>query len=195
MSRGKRVVRDADRETLSPTEFKAAFLALPKEEKIRIKLSAKWWTYWTPFDWKDLLHEAIMRAYAGDRKCPKDTSVARFLDGTMRSIRSEWMRDWRREQGPAPGDDFANSEELSPEDQLHRKNLIHRARSYLSGDDDALKFLTALLNDWTRSNCMEQFKWDKKRFETTRRRFNEKMAQLGRELRSQERVSTEAAVQ
>jgi hypothetical protein len=199
------IVPKANRDALSPEEFKAAFLALTTEEKARLKLIAKWWTYWTPFLWKDLLHEAVQRAYSGTRKCPTGISLVRFLDQAMRSIRSEWMEEWQREHDPASDDrDTDGVERLSKEDaisisadeQLDFKEIVARAQKYLSEpkDEDALKYLTALLNDWNRSECMKRFQWTVTFYETTKRRFKNKMAKLGELLLSgKERDSKEAA--
>jgi hypothetical protein len=197
------IVPKASRDILSPQEFKDAFLALTAGEKARLKLIAKWWTYWTPFHWKDLLHEAIQRACAGSRKCPRQISLVRFLDQTMRSIRSEWMADWLREHDSASDDRSADGVDLlsaedaisiSVDEQLDFNDIVVRARAYLSNDEDALNYLTSLLNDWNRSECMERFQWTITFYETTQRRFKNKMARLGELLLGDEgRDSMEAA--
>lgn len=192
------------RDTLSPEELQAACRALSMEQKARLKLGAQWLVRWTPFDWKDLMHEAVKRAYAGVRKCPREISLVTFLSQTMRSIRSEWIGKWRREHDSpsrGPGTDAMNlvSEEdghlmyrhatedalsTPAHERLEWEDVISRARKKLSGDADALEYLRGLLNDWTRRECMLQFQWDTVRFETTRRRFNRRMAELGDELRT-----------
>jgi hypothetical protein len=107
-----------------------------------------------------------------------------FLSQTMRSIRSEWRNKWLREHDRTsdnPG--TAGIDRLSEENERDVENAIARALAYLSGDDDALKYLTGLMDGWTRRECMERFQWAKTHFETVRRRFNNKMARLGEQLR------------
>jgi hypothetical protein len=196
-------VLKASRDILSPREFQATLVALTTGEKARLKLIAKWWTYWTPFHWKDLLHEAIQRALAGARKCPRKISLVRFLDQAMRSIRYEWMTEWQREHDPACDDrdtdgvDLLSAEDaisISVDEQLDFNEVVAWARAYLSNDEDALKYLTSLLNDWDRSECMKQFQWTRTFYETTQRRFKNKMARLGELLLSDKgRDSMEAA--
>ena len=48
-------------------------------------------------DWRDLLHEAIVRLLDGSRRWPRDVSMVVFLRETMRSIASD---HWRRLEEP-----------------------------------------------------------------------------------------------
>jgi hypothetical protein len=179
------IVPKGNLDTLSPEDFRAAWDALPKADKARVGLIAREWTSGTSFEWQELLNEAIVRALAGTRKCPREISPVLFLAQTMRSIRSEWRNKWLREHDRTSDNPAANGiDRLSEENKRDVENAIARVLAYLSGDDDALKYLTGLLDGWTRRECMERFHWTKTHFETVRRRFNNKMARLGEQLRA-----------
>jgi hypothetical protein len=184
----KASVAGDERDVLSRAEFEAALLALTAAEKMRLKLIAKWWTSWTSFQWDDLLQEAIFRSCRGTRKCPRGIYIVTFPDNVMRSIRSEWMDSWDDDHDPeldpddAPVPPFAGGEPAEG-------RLISKVRHHLSGDEDALQFLDGLLNEIDRNEFMERFGWTTTRYETTRKRFNRKLAELGRLLRNGEKRS------
>jgi len=46
----------------------------------------------TDANWEDLLHEAILRAVAGQRHWPSNLDFRLFIAGTMRSIASSWKK-------------------------------------------------------------------------------------------------------
>jgi len=178
-------VAKANRDTLSPEDFRAVWDALPKADKARLGMIAREWTLGTSFEWQELLNEAIVRALAGSRRCPREISLVPFLAQTMRSIRWEWRNEWLREHDRSADNQGADGIDHPPwENERDVENAIARALAHLSGDDDALKYLTGLLKGWTRRECMERFEWEKTHFETVRRRFNNKMARLGEQLRT-----------
>jgi hypothetical protein len=142
--------------------------------------------------WEDLLQEAILRSCDGNRNCPKGLSVVHFLSGVMRSIRSQWMEEWQREHDPAAdqsavdrADAQADEDESSifAHEKFDVEEIIAKARVYLCNDENALKYLTSIQNGWKRRECMQQFQWTKTFYETTKRRFKNKIANLRELLR------------
>ena len=171
-----------DRDVLSREEFEAALLAPSEEEKIRLRSIAKWWTAWTSFHWEDLLQEAVFRGFRGTRKCPRHVPIIPFLDQVMRSIKSEWT-----------GADLPLASEPYSDDELEipltasepvDEKLVVRVRLHLQSDQDALVFLDGLLSEMERAEFVEHYNWTITRYETTRRRFNRKLAELGQQLKT-----------
>lgn len=62
----------------SPDGIEDAVRAFSDADWVRLKRTAQRYAI-SPLESDDLIQEAIMRALAGTRKCPKDVDVARFL--------------------------------------------------------------------------------------------------------------------
>ena len=76
----------ADVSVRSREEVAAAICALTDAQKARLRKVAQSYAWLYPLGADDLLSEAIARAIAGSRQCPKDVDVVKFLADAMRSI-------------------------------------------------------------------------------------------------------------
>lgn len=74
---------------LSAAEIAEIFRALPDAAWLRLKKIAQIRSAAGALSADDLLQEALTRALEGSRKCPRNVSVFRFLDGVMQSISSD----------------------------------------------------------------------------------------------------------
>ena len=60
---------------------------------IRLRMIAKRWAKVAKtITHEDLLHEAMLKAIEGSRRCPKDLDVVTFLAGIMRSLASNYVK-------------------------------------------------------------------------------------------------------
>ena len=76
----------ADVSVRSREEVAAAICALTDAQKARLRKVAQSYAWLYPLGADDLLSEAIARAIAGSRQCPKHVDVVKFLADAMRSI-------------------------------------------------------------------------------------------------------------
>jgi DNA-directed RNA polymerase specialized sigma24 family protein len=79
---------------LSPAEAGAAIRTLSVADKTALMKLARLYAKKTPYDHEDLLQEALCRVLAGVRAWPRDVAALPFLWGVVRSIASEWKREF-----------------------------------------------------------------------------------------------------
>jgi hypothetical protein len=82
--RGKRL--KADVSVRSCEEVAAAICALTDAQQVRLRKVAEKYAWLYPLGAEDLLSEAITRALAGTRQCPRSVDVVKFLADAMGSI-------------------------------------------------------------------------------------------------------------
>lgn len=75
---------------LSVAEIRAAIKAMTGADRRRLEKSAMFHSLPTEHEPADLLQEAMERAWAGKRRCPRTVDVFYFLREAMRSIASAW---------------------------------------------------------------------------------------------------------
>ena len=78
----------------------AALEALSEEDLLRLRTLARQRARSLPpgaMSWRDLLHEAVLRALTGARPWPNGVPLLAFLAGVMRSLCDEQWRHHRRQ--------------------------------------------------------------------------------------------------
>jgi hypothetical protein len=117
---------------LSVAEVTDGIENLSDIEKYRLRRTSEYLSCAVARPAADLRHEAIRRAIAGSRKCPRALPIVSFLIGVMRSIAYADRRSLQRAaQAVVPSDDL-NCQTLldgadpraSPEEQLLRNEEI-----------------------------------------------------------------------
>ncbi len=81
-------VSEPEKEHLTPDEVLEAVDSLSAADKLRLRIIEQRRRAGTDFDEGELYWEAIYRAIAGQRKCPRCESIVAFLAQSMRSIAS-----------------------------------------------------------------------------------------------------------
>jgi RNA polymerase sigma-70 factor (ECF subfamily) len=76
----------ADVSVRSPDEIAALVRALTDAQWIRLRKVSAYFSWVPNLTGDDLLQEALCRALAGSRKCPRDVDLVRFLVEVMRSV-------------------------------------------------------------------------------------------------------------
>lgn len=81
--------------SLPLTEIEEVLSTVSDAGWIRLRKVAKFYSYGR-LDPDDLLQKSLMSALEGNRKCPHDMDVIRFLAGTMRSLASSELKSLKR---------------------------------------------------------------------------------------------------
>jgi len=77
-------------------DVRRALAALSEPDLLRLQAIARLRCRGLPgLDWRELLHEAVLRALDRSRPWPRDVPLIAFLAGIMRSLRSD---HWRRQR-------------------------------------------------------------------------------------------------
>jgi RNA polymerase sigma-70 factor (ECF subfamily) len=123
-------------EHLSVAEVTDAIRALSPTDLARLRAIARVFTRFSALDADELTQEAVHRAMAGKRPCPRHVKIVPFVAQVMRSIASDAAKSRKRHPevqlesltvaGKEPPSDCMNAEELlvAAEDE---KALIERA--------------------------------------------------------------------
>jgi DNA-directed RNA polymerase specialized sigma24 family protein len=118
---------DPIQRTRTPEEFVAELEKLSDEAWARLEVGAGYYArsaWWLSAD--DLLHDAIVAATEGNRRCRVDTDICLFLLGTMRSIVSNERPKQRFE--PTPDDELLAAAppapQPTPEQVTERRQLV-----------------------------------------------------------------------
>lgn len=121
---------------LSVDEVTDGIRSLSVPDQLRLKKASKYLSFGTTRPADDLRQEAMRRAVAGTRKCPRHVPIVEFLFGVMRSIASTDRRavDRAPKLVLVPSHDLAAGQigvdpRLSPEDRIIQEETAaeHRA--------------------------------------------------------------------
>ncbi len=141
----------------------------------------------------DLLNEAVVRFYAGQRSWPRGVPPLVVFKSAMHSIAS----DMRKHNARSPVDETvalatASVEEaasdtrrqvhgvstLTPEDDLSGKMQLAAVYAVVAGDED-LELLVMVWADELRGEvAARELDWDKKKYEATRKRLTRRLDAL-----------------
>ena len=142
-------------------------------------------------EWRDLLHEAVVRTLEGVRKWPKDVSLVVFLRESMRSIASEHWR--RRRINPVVSEsrlygpseecegtvlDAAKDPTADPERDAAAAETIARIEKAFDGDPDALHVLAGMAMGKSPREIQEEGHMDARRYASTQRRIRRRLASM-----------------
>lgn len=132
----------------------------------------------------DLISEAVISAWSGNRKCPRSMSVVSFLIGAMRSIASANRVSSKRTASPvsleATGTDgLPILEIVCPEPSAEERALrdedielrVAAIQDLFAEDDEALLVFWADLEGTAKEETMTMNKLDEKAYATIRRRM------------------------
>lgn len=75
-------------ETLTVDELGDAIRSFSRADKLRLRKAGCLFSGGTELDWESLLHEAVLRALDGTRRCPRSSPPVKFLINAMRSLAS-----------------------------------------------------------------------------------------------------------
>lgn len=90
---------------------------------IRLKKVAAYRSLFVPVGADDLLQEAIVRALSGERRCPKEVTIVKFLAETMRSIASASAKSFSKKPGSVQLSDFEEHSILQSATQEKPKSI------------------------------------------------------------------------
>jgi hypothetical protein len=91
---------------LSVREITDGIQNLSAVDQYRFKRASEYHNYGGARPATELRHEAIRRAIAGTRKCPRDLPVVAFLIGAVRSIANADRKALKRIRHDAPSDNL-----------------------------------------------------------------------------------------
>jgi len=91
-------ITDGAEEILTVDELRASITGFSQADHLRLGRAARILCGGSGFEWNDLINEAVVRALAGSRNCPRATSPVVFLVGAMRSIVSTGREVQARER-------------------------------------------------------------------------------------------------
>jgi RNA polymerase sigma factor (sigma-70 family) len=158
---------------LSAAELSDALRQLSEADLIRLYKIAGWYIGGTSMQIDDLVHEAIVRAMEGTRRCPRDLHIITFLFKTMESIASAEREkyDTKAVQNPKDPEDLpdkASTPELQVIDMEERQEHIE---ALLGNDQEALMVLMRINDGYGPEEICEICEIDKTRYATIRRRI------------------------
>jgi len=155
----------------APDRLTRALHALSEADLLRLKRIAQLRARELPgLQWSDLLHEAVLRALDGTRRCPEQVSMVVFLAGVMRSLADEHWRQHRRRMAlfvTADGRDDAADPER---EAIARQALIALDRLF-HGDADALKVIAGLSHGLSAQEIQQAYGFDATRYASIRKRI------------------------
>jgi DNA-directed RNA polymerase specialized sigma24 family protein len=139
-----------DTSVLSVPEITDGIQKLSAVDQYRFKRASEYHSYGGARPATDLRQEAIRRAIAGKRKCPRDLSVVAFLVGAVRSIANADRKAQKRahHSNPRPNAE-ANSvlecsdPRISPEEDILRTEETEEMKTRVLAlfDDDPVAYL------------------------------------------------------
>lgn len=163
---------DDDATHLGLGEVRRILRRLREPEIVRLSALARTWARGLrQHDGDDLLAETFERVLS-ERRWPADVPLPAFFSQVMRSIRSQWLQEDRREPLREDvtgygGDDDSND----PGASYETGHLVARMRRKLVDDPPALGVLDHILADSDRAEAQAALGMDATRYDTARRRM------------------------
>jgi DNA-directed RNA polymerase specialized sigma24 family protein len=164
-----------------------ALKSLSQADWVRIQKAADFFAYQTMGNWpsEDLKHEALIRAFDGDRKCPRHINVAQFLVGVMRSIVSASAKAAGRKtrQMEMAGNEIAlqlPDLDVGPEEQLIGRQSLERLKTdilklFIQGSKEQL-VVEGIMEGWEGSQLCELAEIDAHELATIRKFIRRKIS-------------------
>jgi DNA-directed RNA polymerase specialized sigma24 family protein len=154
-------------------EVRRVLRRLREPEIVRLAALARTWAKGLrQHDANDMLAETFERILSGRRPWPADVSLSAFFSQVMRSLRSQWLQEDRREPlrddvaGYGGYDDSDN-----PGTGYETGHLIAQMRRELVDDPPALGVLDHILADSDRAEAQVALGMDATAYDTARRRM------------------------
>lgn len=154
-----------------------ARLLLSDEELIQLKRVAQLRVRLLPgLDWRDLLHEALVRVAEGRRNAPPQVSTVMLVAQTMRSLVADLRRrDRLARLHPDDGIDETKAREVAdlrpdPEQAAIYRDALARIEAVFVKDPEALRYVTLLALGMAGGEAARQMGLDAAGYETVRKR-------------------------
>lgn len=177
---------DPPGEWLSLQEVKAAIEALKRADEVRLLKAAEFLSDINGFDDpRGLLQEALVRALAGQRQCPRKMAFVPFLIGAMRSIANSAAKSDKR----SPIDRFAEVGEgdnidetevpqmgdtvqrVTPERQAAAQEMLRRVDELFKDDEEIRLVLLAMADGLQGNELREELGLTETQHNTIRKRM------------------------
>ena len=177
------------RETATTEECAAALRALSDADLQRVEELARLRAVGlASLDWRDLLHEAMVRMLTGKRRWPRDVPLVVFLRETMRSIASNQRRqqetaavvaESETRADPETGDGavaMAADSSTAPEARTAAAQTLARIEALFEDDADALAVMAGMASGQSPAEIRQEHAMDETRYASTQRRVRRGLA-------------------
>ena len=177
---------DAD-EVLTREELEEAIRAFSDADWLRLRNAAHLYAIY-PVEPDELVQEALCRALAGTRNCPRNVSVVRFIAEAIRSIAHDELHkvENRRNEVSVHDDTIDNLDAIiprepgpTPEERMISNQQIRGTEDRLidlfNGDDDAQLIVLGMITGLSGAELREATSLDQTAFNSKRRYVRRKI--------------------
>lgn len=151
---------------------------LSRADLVRLKAIARLHAFGLPpgMSGADLLHEAILRTMQGTRVRPPDVPLVAFLAETMRSIKSEQVRRYRRERDAATPEPRAVPD---PERIMAATQELAAIYRLFADDRAATQILNGVGAGWSAEEIRKATNMSKTDYNSARKRMRRAFLRAG----------------
>lgn len=177
---------DASR-VLSREELEEAIYAFSDADWMRLRKAAQLYAVY-PVESEELVQEALCRALAGTRKCPKEVSVVRFVAEAIRSIAYDELQkvEYQRDEVSVHDETIENPDAITPqesrltaEERIISNEQTHGTENRLlelfDGDEEAQLIVLGMLTETEGAELRELTGLDQTGFNSKRRYVRRKI--------------------
>ncbi|MEM9010641.1 MAG: hypothetical protein AAGE18_05390 [Pseudomonadota bacterium] len=177
-------------DVLTREELEDDVEALSDADLLRLKRAAELYAHY-PVEPDELLQEAICRALAGTRRCPRAVNVVRFLAEAIRSIAHDELQkvENKRDEVSVHDDTIENLDAIIPRDQeptaeermilneqqRDARDTENRLLELFDGDETAQFIVLGMLTDTEGKELQDATGLDKTGFNSKRRYVRRKI--------------------
>lgn len=164
---------DDDATHLGLGEVRRILRRLREPEIVRLAALARTWARGLrQHDGDDLLAETFDRVLSGRRPWPADVPLPAFFSQVIRSIRSQWLQEDRREPLREDVTGYGGDDDSDdPGTSYETGHLVARMRRMLVDDPPALGVLDHILADSDPAEARAALDMDATGYDTARRRM------------------------
>lgn len=172
---------------LSREELEEAIGAFSDAEWVRLRKAAQLYAFY-PVEPDELVQEALCRAIAGTRKCPKEVSVVRFVCEAIRSIAHDELQkvEHQRDEVSVHDETIENPDAITPQDpgptaeermisNEQTRGTENRLLELFEGDDEAQLIVLGMLTGTEGTELREATGLDQTGFNSKRRYVRRKI--------------------
>ena len=168
-------------------ELKDAIGKFSDADLLRLRKTAQLYAIY-PVEPDELMQEALCRAIAGTRRCPRNVSVVRFLAEAMRSIVHDELHkvENQREEVSVHDDTIENPEAITPQEpgptveermitNEQYRDTENKLLELFAGDDEAQLIVMAMLMGIQGAELKKETGLDQTSFNSKRRLVRRKI--------------------
>ena len=172
---------------LSRGELEEAIGEFSDADWMRIRRAAQLYAVY-PVEPEELIQEALCRAIAGTRKCPKDVSVVRFVAEAIRSIAHDELQkvEHQRDEVSVHDETIENPDAITPQEpgptaeermisNEQTRGTENRLLELFEGDDEAQLIVLGMLTGTEGAELREVAGLDQTGFNSKRRYVRRKI--------------------